>query len=110
MPIEAINEALWEKYCSHLAELVTAEKMSPSTRQGTQRVARSFIRNRWERHLIELPRNLTSDYLAASVPIQEIVVFADDELKRLLDGAKERTKLFILLLSIVDFIPLILLD
>ena len=49
--------------------------MSASTRAGTQRVARSFIRNRWERRFIDLPRNLNSSILAASVPLQEIVVF-----------------------------------
>jgi integrase len=95
--IDAITEVLWERFCLHLAQQVAEGKMAAETRAGVQRVIRSFIRNRYERRFIDLPRNLTSRTLAAAVPLQEVIVFSKPEIHKLLDAASERTKLYILL-------------
>ena len=95
--ISTLNEALWERFCVHLAQLVKNEEYAAETRAGIQRVARAFIRNRWERRFIDLPRNLNSRTLAASVPLREVVTFSKKEIGKLLAAASDRTKLYILL-------------
>jgi integrase len=95
--IDALNETLWERYCLHLAQQVKEGAIAPATMRGTQIVVRAFIRNRWERRFIDLPRNLTSRNLSAAVPLQEIVVFAKSEIKQLLAKASDRKRLYILL-------------
>ncbi len=96
-PIEDLNELLWERFCVYLAEQVAEGKMAPATMAGTQGAARCFIRSRWERRLIDLPRNLNNRTLSASVPLKEIIVFTVDEIKQLLEAASERKRLYLLL-------------
>ena len=93
-PIENLNEACWERFCVYLK---TKSNLAAHTQAGTQRAVRAFIRNRWERRFIDLPRNLTSRILAASVPIQEVIIFSKEEIAQLITAASERTTLYILL-------------
>jgi integrase len=95
--ISTLNEIFWERFCVHLAKRVNDGDLAAGTRAGIQRVVRAFIRNRWERRFIDLPRNLNNRTLSASVPLQEVVVFSKKEISSLLVAAPERTKLYILL-------------
>ncbi len=97
-PIDSINEALWERFCVHLSQQVTDGKMAAATMAGTQGAARAFIRSRWERRFIDLPRNLNSRALAASVPLKNIVLFTTKEIKQLLADVTERNRLLFLLM------------
>ena len=97
-PLEAINEALWERFFTHLSKQVESHKMSRSTMSSTLGAAREFILSRWERKLIERPRNLNSRSLSISAPIQEVEILATDEVKVLLNAAREREKLYLLLM------------
>jgi len=97
-PLEAINEALWERFFTHLSKQIEASKMSRSTMSSTLGATREFILSRWERKLIERPRNLNSRSLSISAPIQEIETLTKDEVKVLLNAAREREKLYLLLM------------
>jgi integrase len=104
-PLENLNESLWERFYVYLSGLVGSGKMSGATMAGTLGAARAFIRSRWERRFIELPRNLNSRILAASVPVQEIVVFTRQEIIHLLEAASERKRLYLLLMLNCGFYP-----
>lgn len=95
--ITTLNEVLWERFCVHLAKRVNDGELAAETRAGIQRVVRAFIRNRWERRFIDLPRNLSSRTLSAPVPLQEVVTFSKKEVASLLAVAPERTRLYLLL-------------
>ena len=97
-PITSINEALWERYYIYLSDRITNQEIAPATAKDYIGVARSFIRSRWEKRFIELPRNLTSKQLAISVPLKDPIVFSVDEIGQYLDNAKEKTRLYILLM------------
>lgn len=86
--IDALNEVLWERFCLYLAKQVKDGRLAPSTAQGIQISTRAFIRNRWERRFIELPRNLTARNLSANVPLQEIEVFTKEEIGQLIGTAR----------------------
>lgn len=96
-PLEQLNEDLWERYFIYLSGRVAKNELSPATAKDYIGAARSFIRSRWERRLIDLPRNLTSKQLAICVPIKDPVVFTIDEVEAYLKNASERTRLYILL-------------
>lgn len=93
--IEEINEDLWERYYLHLVKLVENGEISDSHWSACLSVARTFIRSRWERRLIELPRNLSS--LKASISNKPIIVFEDEEITARYSKADDRMRLFILL-------------
>ena len=97
-PITSINEALWERYYIYLSDRITNQEIAPATAKDYIGVARSFIRSRWEKRFIELPRNLTSKQLAISVPLKDPIVFSVEEIGQYLDNAKEKTRLYILLM------------
>ena len=93
--IEEINEELWEQYFLYLAKQVEAGEITDTHWSACLSVARTFIRSRWERRLIELPRNLST--LKASVSTKAVITFTDDEIKIRYQKADDRMRLFILL-------------
>ena len=97
-PITSIDEALWERFYIYLSDRITNKEISPATAKDYIGAARSFIRTRWEKKFIELPRNLISKQLAISVPIKAPIVFSVEEVRQYLTSAKERTGLYILLM------------
>lgn len=105
LPVESLNEALWERYYIYLAGQVEKGELSPSTMSACLGTAREFVRSRWERRFIELPRNLTSRALAMSAPLKQVETFTDDEVKTLLGAASEREKLYLLLMLNCGFYP-----
>lgn len=96
-PIENLNEAIWERFNIWLVKQVADGQLAPATGKGVQVATRAFIRNRWERRFIELPRNLNNRVLSVSVPTPVIRVFSVGEVKQLVKAATERTRLFLLL-------------
>ena len=68
---------------------------SPATAKDYIGAARSFVRSRYEKRLIDLPRNLTSKQLAISVPIKDPVIFTVEEVKAYLASATDRTRLYL---------------
>jgi integrase len=104
--IETLNEVLWERFCLHLAKQVKDGKLSPSTIQGVQIVARGFIRDRFEKGFIERPpRNLNRRNLSAEVEAQEVEVFTIPEVQQLMDKASERERLYLLLMLNTGMYP-----
>jgi len=97
-PLDQLNEALWERYFVYLAREVEQGKLSPSTMAACLGAAREFVRSRWERKFIELPRNLNSRSFAMSAPLKEIPVFTLEEIKALFGVAQERERLYLLLM------------
>jgi integrase len=98
-PIEDINEALWQKFFMYLAGKVANGEYTPITAKCYLQVARSFIRSEYESNLIALPpRNLNSKQLAFSGAIKDPVVFTVEEVRHYLGKAKDKLKLFILLM------------
>jgi integrase len=98
-PVENLNEALWERYYTYLASQCEQGKLAITTASGTLNTARDFIKSRWERHLIDLPRNLNSRGLTISQSAKEIVPLTKEEVKTLLDNcANEKDRLYILLM------------
>jgi integrase len=96
-PLEDLNEQLLRKYYHYLVGQVAGDEMSASYASACLGVAKKFIRSRWELRLIELPRNLGSRDLVISVDLQEPEIFDPEEMRRLLDAASDRMRLFILL-------------
>ena len=104
-PVASLNEALWERYYTHLAQQVEQRKLSASTMSACLGAAREFIKSRWERRFIELPRNLQSRSLAMSPPLKEIEVFTKEEIAALLLAASEWERLLLLLMLNCGFYP-----
>ena len=97
-PIDALNEDLWERYYIYLSGRVASGELSPSSAKDYIGVARSFVRSRYEKRLIDLPRNLTSKQLAIAVPIKDPVVFTVEEVKAYLAATTDRTRLYLLMM------------
>ncbi len=97
-PLEALNEDLWERYFIYLSGRVAKKELSPASAKDYIGVARSFVRSRYEKRLIDLPRNLTSKQLAIAVPIKDPVTFTVEEVKAHLAAATNRTRLYLLLM------------
>jgi integrase len=81
-----------------LSKQVKEGKITAATMQGIQVVARGFIRDRWAKRFIELPRNLTARNLAADVPLQQVEVFSKEEITQLMGKASDRKRLYLLLM------------
>ncbi len=96
--IDTLNEAIWERFYSHLAQQVAQKEMTQSTMVGTMNAAREFIRSRWERKFIDLPRNLNSRALAVSPALQDIILFTKEEIKKLFAKALPREEMYLLLM------------
>lgn len=94
-PVEDITEDMWERYYLYLAKKVENEEYTDTTWSAVLSVARTFIRSRWERRLIELPRNL--DSLTVEVSTKAITTFTNQEIKARYQKADDRMRLFILL-------------
>ncbi len=105
LPIESIDESLWERFYIYLVKQIEAGKMSTSTISSTLGVARQFIKNRYDKRLIDLPRNLNSRSFAVSPPLKEIEVLTVDEVKSLFGKALERERLYLLLMLNCGFYP-----
>jgi integrase len=97
-PLEDINEALWERFCVYLSQQVETGKLSQTTISATMAAAREFIRSRWERRLIDLPRNLNSRTLAVSPPLKTIALFSTEEIDAFFAAALPRERLYLLLM------------
>ena len=91
-------KTLWERYFIYLSGRVASGEISPATAKDYIGVARSFVRSRYERRLIDLPRNLTSKQLAIAVPIKDPVTFTVEEAKAYLAAATDRTRLYLLMM------------
>lgn len=62
-------------------------------------VAKQFIKNLWQSNVLsEMPRNMESREFRFDTSAKEIQVFSVDEIKRLLDTATDRTRLYVLLM------------
>ena len=97
LPLDGLNEELWERFYLYLASRVQKQEMEPGTMSSVLCAGREFVRSRWERRLIELPRNLTSRALAVSAPLSRVETFTKEELKARFKEADERMRLFALL-------------
>ena len=96
--VDELNETLWQKYYLFLSGKVAKGAYSPTTAKNYLGAARSFIRNRDEMgFLSRLPRNLNSKQLKFQVHIKDPITFTLAEIKALLDHAKGRTRLYVLL-------------
>ena len=104
-PVDALNETLWERYYAFLSTKIEKEEITRSSMASMLMVARQFIRSRYERRFIELPRNLNAKTLAVSPPLQVIIVFTMEEIKALLKACLERERLYMLLMMNCGFYP-----
>ncbi len=103
--IALIDASTLENYHSHL--LTEIGKRRNDSKAGLSRKyaqdlfgsARQFVRWAWGRGLIELPRNIDSrDFAFGGTVAQKIKVIPVIEIKTLLAGATEATKLYLLLM------------
>ena len=105
LPIEGINEDLWERFYVHLSKQIESGQMTTSTMSSTLGAARQFIKNRYDKRLIDLPRNLNSKSLAMSPQLKEIEVLTVGEVEELFGKALERERLYLLLMLNCGFYP-----
>ncbi len=98
LSVTDINEPLWEKFFVYLSDKVAKGEYSPATAKDYLGAARAFIINRWEKGFIkDRPRNLNSRDLVFTIPIRDPIVFSVEEVKRMLEAATGRCRLYILL-------------
>ncbi len=93
--IDDLNEELLEQFYRYLLSEVSTDKTSKATANSVLVATKSFVRNRYQKRLIDLPRNLPA--LVIGTQQHAVVVFTLDEIRRLLDAATDRTKLYLLL-------------
>jgi integrase len=96
--IESIDEQLWEQFYIHLGGMVKNGKYTPTTAKNYQSAARAFIKSRWEKRLIELPRTLNSRELVFKGQHKEPVTFTVEEIHNHLRAATPKQKLYLLLM------------
>jgi len=103
-PCEAISEAKWLDWYTHLNAQITKRIWDVSHVDRIFGVSKRFVKFLWEMRLVELPRNLDSKRLAFTVPPREIELFTGDELKRLFTITTGQSKLHILLMLNCGFV------
>jgi integrase len=95
--IDQLNARTLSGFLAHLNERIICGDIRPATAQGILRAVRSFVRWLYKTETIEnWPRNL--DDLHVRVELQEIIPFTRDEISKLLAGASDRTRLYLLLM------------
>ncbi len=100
--ITTINGLELESYYNHLTQEMKANKWSLDYTLVYLIVAKQFVRWAWETELIEsLPRNLHS--LRFTVKAKKVPTIPIDEATVLINGAVDRTKLFLLLMANCGF-------
>jgi integrase len=96
-PIENINAQLLSNYRDHLEGRI-GQSFSHRYAKDHLQAVKQFVRWCWEQELIDLPRILESRDFAIAVPEKRVEVFTQNEVKRLLDGSNDTTKLYLLLM------------
>ncbi len=96
-----IDSTSLRKYHASLVSIATSDKWSTTTARNYIVSLKAFIRWLWQIEAIaSLPRVLDgkSDVLNITAKIPDAVIYTTDEIKFVLSQAKERTKLFVLLM------------
>lgn len=96
--LEDLTEGLWERFFVFLSGKVSDGTFSSTTAKNYQSAARWFIKSRWEKRLIDLPRNLSSRQLSFRSVQKDPVTFTVDEVQQYLEAATEHQQLFLLLM------------
>lgn len=96
--VTILNSAKWLEVYTWLAREVEAGKWSVAHADRIFGMAKRFVRFCWSLELIDLPRNLDDKALSFTVPVHEVEVFNDDEVKRLLSETTGQSKLHALLM------------
>jgi integrase len=101
--VSAITASLLEDYCQHLLGKIKSERdgkgLSPAYAKGVMDTVKQFARRCFQRHLIELPRNLIEKYsLRIKIPKTKPQPATIAQIKSLLKTADERLRLYFLLM------------
>jgi hypothetical protein len=95
-PAASINEQTLTGFRSHLIDLIAAGEIAHITARDVLMAVRQFIRRAYEENVIARPpRNLDSRHLAINVPARKPKHLTLGQIKTLLAGASDRTKLYL---------------
>ena len=96
--VQSLTGTLLEDYVVHLQKLVAKGAISAKTAAGRLSTLKQFIRALWEIELIELPRNIESRRMKITVKPPEKATVPPADLKKLINAAEDRTRLYLLLM------------
>jgi len=97
-PIKDLTAARLEDYVLHLRTEVTRKAIAARTGAERLKTAKQFIRGLWEAELIGLPHNIDSREMRLAVPARERRIMPLPEVKKLLEEARGRARLYLLLM------------
>lgn len=99
--VRDIDGAALTRYHAELLHKVSKQEWNRTTANHDMASVKGFVRWLWQIEAIpSLPRVLDgrSQLLRISRPLPRVIVFTKDEIKQLLAGASDRTKLYVLLM------------
>lgn len=97
--VDDINGGTLSKYHQQLSERIGSRKISAWHGRNLLQVAKQLVTFAYETERLQvMPRNLHSKNLVIEVQTKEIEVFSVKEVRELLRKAKERTRLYLLLM------------
>ena len=97
-PLAAINEDALTNYRAKLVKEIETAKISRAYARDRLDALRQFIRDRWEAHKMDRPRNLDSRKMAIGLGEIEVKTMTVDEVKTVIANATDRLKLAVLLM------------
>jgi integrase len=95
--IDAINEELWAGFHRFLIGEMNRGRWTAVYAKKLHRSARTFIEHLASLKRIAAPENLHDKRLRFTIPTREVEVFSLDEIRMLMDGARDQVRLLILL-------------
>ena len=80
-PISSISEHLLSDFFNHLAGEIGAGRVAKGYGHQIMLYTKSFIKEQWRMHRIELPRNLDSRNLSIRVPVKTVEIMTLEEIQ-----------------------------
>jgi integrase len=96
--IATIDEGMLERYHAHLALKIAENEMGHATANQALMTCKQFINWMVQRKWINPLGNIKSKALTIGIPTKKVEIFEVYEIRRLIEAANEKQKLFILLM------------
>ena len=96
-PVEAINEELWAGFHRFLIGELNRGRWTAVYAKKLHRSARTFIEHLASLKRITAPENLHDKRMRFSIPAREVEVFSFEEVRGLMEGARDQVRMLILL-------------
>jgi hypothetical protein len=96
-PLAEINEEMLARFFNHLAGEIQAERITRGYACNVLGYAKQFIREQWELHRLDLPRNIKSRSLTIRNQAKEVPVLSLETIRRFYDASRPLLRCCILL-------------